>query len=637
MERRPLFNSEPTPTPSPSPEPERLEVADEGEGEPAQKKARFTEVLELSDDSDDAMEVEEKVLGNKKKDGAGPSQIRSSPKPPRDWETHFFGDFVTSGWTLCRSGAFTSLKPGDAITLHRPQRATMVDEKKAKKDDIIIRFKNPKGVEVGRIGESDASWMAKLMDLQVVTFTGTCVDAPKAFQTGDTVVLSISLTIHRAAFSFGFDINPIITGPDGKKTFQDDLKETPNEKKLRERKFSLNRLLDKVSLEPVTLSAISSDKKGKGKAAKRNLFEDYDGMMVKRKDAGGEEEEEEEMDVNQLNQIYSKALKNDAFLPEMDPPASFKFSLRGYQKQALKWMSTMEGAGEGDARESLSMHPLWEEYRFPHPPNEKGEEDEAFYYNPCSGELSLEFPKASKSCSGGILADEMGLGKTIMVAALIHTNTPQSIAAANGSPSSSATPPPADSSDNESDDEKPYIPSPVRKVRVSTAGQKTQSRLGKAGLVKKKSLSDKTVPTATLVVAPMTLLSQWCSELEKSSDNNLTVLMYYGSSRTSIQEEIESGVDVVVTSYGTLVSDFKKSGGGTLADATKKGKAKEAQSKPKPKTKQGLYSVEWFRVVLDEAHLVKSRSTQNAKATYALRAARRWCLTGTPIVKLVVS
>lgn len=66
--------------------------------------------------------------------------------------------------------------------------------------------------------------------------------------------------------------------------------------------------------------------------------------------------------------------------------------------------------------------------------------------------------------------------------------------------------------------------------------------------------------------------------------------MYYGSSRTSIQEEIESGVDVVVTSYGTLVSDFKKSGGGTLADATKKGKAKEAQSKPKPKTKQGLYS-----------------------------------------------
>ena len=34
----------------------------------------------------------------------------------------------------------------------------------------------------------------------------------------------------------------------------------------------------------------------------------------------------------------------------------------------------------------------------------------SFYYNPYSGELSLEFPTASTSCRGGILADEMGLG-----------------------------------------------------------------------------------------------------------------------------------------------------------------------------------------------------------------------------------
>ena len=40
---------------------------------------------------------------------------------------------------------------------------------------------------------------------------------------------------------------------------------------------------------------------------------------------------------------------------------------------------------------------------------------------------------------------------------------------------------------------------------------------------------------------------------------------------------------------------------------------------------------EWLRVVLDEAHNIKSRNTKAAKAAYAIEARRRWCLTGTPI------
>lgn len=61
----------------------------------------------------------------------------------------------------------------------------------------------------------------------------------------------------------------------------------------------------------------------------------------------------------------------------------------------------------------------------------------SFYYNPYSGELSLDFPQASKRCRGGILADgaldvissersfveqrtEMGLGKTIMLAGWVR-------------------------------------------------------------------------------------------------------------------------------------------------------------------------------------------------------------------------
>lgn len=45
----------------------------------------------------------------------------------------------------------------------------------------------------------------------------------------------------------------------------------------------------------------------------------------------------------------------------------------------------------------------------------------------------------------------------------------------------------------------------------------------------------------------------------------------------------------------------------------------------------GLFSVRWFRVVLDEAHTIKSSKSQVSVAAAALIADRRWCLTGTPI------
>lgn len=36
-------------------------------------------------------------------------------------------------------------------------------------------------------------------------------------------------------------------------------------------------------------------------------------------------------------------------------------------------------------------------------------------------------------------------------------------------------------------------------------------------------------------------------------------------------------------------------------------------------------------VVLDEAHNIKERSTNAAKASFALQAKYRWCLSGTPL------
>ena len=44
-----------------------------------------------------------------------------------------------------------------------------------------------------------------------------------------------------------------------------------------------------------------------------------------------------------------------------------------------------------------------------------------------------------------------------------------------------------------------------------------------------------------------------------------------------------------------------------------------------------LAKVNWLRVVLDEAHIIKERTTKTAKAVFLLNAQKRWCMTGTPI------
>lgn len=44
-----------------------------------------------------------------------------------------------------------------------------------------------------------------------------------------------------------------------------------------------------------------------------------------------------------------------------------------------------------------------------------------------------------------------------------------------------------------------------------------------------------------------------------------------------------------------------------------------------------FHKIEWYRVVLDEAHTIKASKTQGAQAAFALSSHCRWCLTGTPL------
>jgi DNA repair protein RAD16 len=132
----------------------------------------------------------------------------------------------------------------------------------------------------------------------------------------------------------------------------------------------------------------------------------------------------------------------------------------------------------------------------------------------------------------------------------------------------------------------------------------------------------------SLVVAPVVALMQWKHEIETHAEG-FTTLLYHGSSKVSA-EQLKK-VDVVLTSYGTLEASFRRQHSGFKRGSNI---IKETSA---------LHSIEWFRyvtpaclyltisVILDEAHNIKERSTNAAKAAFALTSSFKWCLSGTPL------
>ncbi|KAI8984946.1 SNF2 family N-terminal domain-containing protein [Trametes punicea] len=121
-----------------------------------------------------------------------------------------------------------------------------------------------------------------------------------------------------------------------------------------------------------------------------------------------------------------------------------------------------------------------------------------------------------------------------------------------------------------------------------------------------------------LVVAPTVAIMQWRNEIEMHTDNMLKTLVWHGASRESSIDELKK-YDVVLTSYAVLESCFRKQHSGFK----RKGKIVKERSP--------LHAIHWNRIILDEAHNIKERSTNTAKATFELKAKYRWCLSGTPL------
>ncbi|KAK9502473.1 hypothetical protein O3M35_011247 [Rhynocoris fuscipes] len=107
----------------------------------------------------------------------------------------------------------------------------------------------------------------------------------------------------------------------------------------------------------------------------------------------------------------------------------------------------------------------------------------------------------------------------------------------------------------------------------------------------------------TLVIVPASLLSQWLNEINsKVFTGQMSYYLYHGPSRK--KEKRLPNFHIVLSTYGTV--------------------QKESFNDP-------LMKINWKRVILDEAHIIRNRKSKQASSIFDLECDKRWALTGTPV------
>ncbi|KAH7318205.1 SNF2 family N-terminal domain-containing protein [Stachybotrys elegans] len=134
-------------------------------------------------------------------------------------------------------------------------------------------------------------------------------------------------------------------------------------------------------------------------------------------------------------------------------------------------------------------------------------------------------------------------------------------------------------------------------------------------------MSDYPAKQPSLVLVPPVALMQWQSEIKAYTDGTLNTFVYHGTNQKSKSMTLRDlkKFDVIMMSYNSLESMYRKQEKGF--------KRKDGIHKEKSL----IHSIHFHRVILDEAHCIKTRTTMTAKACFALTTDYRWCLTGTPL------
>ena len=110
----------------------------------------------------------------------------------------------------------------------------------------------------------------------------------------------------------------------------------------------------------------------------------------------------------------------------------------------------------------------------------------------------------------------------------------------------------------------------------------------------------------TLLISPLSTIANWEEQITTHiKPDTLSYYIYHGN---RIQDVTElSKFDMIITTYSIVSNELKK-----------------RDSSP-------LFQTNFFRIVLDEAHMIREQSTRQSQAICTLSAQRRWAVTGTPV------
>ncbi|XP_074562916.1 helicase-like transcription factor CHR28 [Curcuma longa] len=240
----------------------------------------------------------------------------------------------------------------------------------------------------------------------------------------------------------------------------------------------------------------------------------------------------------------------------------------------------------------------------------------------------------SVHCTGGILADDQGLGKTVSMIALIQKQMTEQLKFTSAN--SSCIMPETLNLDEDEDGVSYSAKSKQQTERMTNSRAHSSSQNSKSA-------------GGTLVVCPASVLRQWAQELDEKVPESakLSVLIYHGGARTKDPMELTE-YHVVLTTYSIvtrevpthlLAADDEKDQltcNKKRKAVPKKGNKQKRKGKRKKNLQHDLGSgplarVRWFRIILDEAQIIKNHRTQVSRSCSGLHAKRRWCLSGTPM------